>query len=213
MDPQLLVFLFLICGLALIFVELFVPSGGMIAVMAACCFIASGYSAYQSWYGSYPLYWWIYIVSIAFLIPLAIWGAIQILTRTKFGNRVLMPAPTLEEVTPFQSDQAHLESLIGKRGRSLSPMNPGGMVLVQGERLHATSEGLMVDANRPIEVVAARGTRIVVREVDSETEPEPVSLVETEEQTPPEPEKNAPGKQSSEEIFDPFLTDDLQDKN
>ncbi|WP_437230086.1 NfeD family protein [Planctomicrobium sp. SH661] len=197
MDPQLLVLIFLLAGMALIVAELFVPSGGVIAVMCACCFLISGYYAYQAWYVNYPVYWWLYIGAVVIIIPATIIGAFQLLTRTPLGNRVLMEAPTLEEVTPYQAEQAHLESLIGQRGRALNLMTPGGMVLVNGERLHATGDGLMIEANSPIEVVAVRGTRVVVRQVAEErdTDLEP-------------PEREASGKADP---LDPWLSDDDRD--
>lgn len=169
MDPQILVLLFLLAGLLLIFAELFVPSGGAIAVVCACCFLISGYYAYHAWYVTSPVYWWLYVAGVVVLIPATIVGAFQLLTRTSLGNRVLMAAPTLEEVTPYQAEQAHLESLIGQQGRALNLMTPGGMVLVNGERLHATGDGLIIEADSLIEVIAVRGTRVVVRKVDPVT--------------------------------------------
>jgi len=199
MDPQLLVPIFLLLGIALIFAELFVPSGGAISVMCACSFLASGYYAYTSWYENSPFYWWAYVASIAMLIPASVVGAFQLLTKTSLGNRVLLPAPTLEEVTPYQAEQARLESLIGQQGKALNLMTPGGMVLVNGERLHATGDGLMIEADSLIEVVAVRGTRIVVRKV---TVKEPLA-----------PETSRPASaDESVEPFDPFMTDETNER-
>lgn len=186
MDPQILVLAFLFAGLLLIFAELFVPSGGIIALMCACCFLISGYYAYQSWYVTAPLYWWIYLGGVIILIPSAIIGAFQILARTSLGNRMLSPIPTREEVTPYLEEQARLEKLIGQYGEALNLMTPGGMVLVNGERLHATSEGLLIESGSRVEVVAVRGNRIVVR-LDS---------------SPPDEAEPKP------DVFDPWLRDE-----
>jgi len=194
MDPQLLVFAFFFAGILLIFAELFVPSGGTIALMCACCFLISGYYAYQSWYAAYPFLWWLYVGAIIILIPAAIFGAFQLLTRTSLGNRMLMPAPTLEEVTPYQDEQARLERLIGQQGRALNLMTPGGMVLVNGERLHATSDGLVIEADSLIEVIAVRGTRVVVRQSEAEAQ---ISF---------EPREQAPPASETEPI-DPWLSE------
>jgi membrane-bound serine protease (ClpP class) len=43
-------------------------------------------------------------------------------------------------------------------------MTPGGMVLVQGERLHAESDGSLIAAGTEIEVFGVKGTRVLVRE-------------------------------------------------
>ncbi len=163
MDPQALVFVFLFAGILLIFAELFIPSGGAIGVLCLCCFLISGYFAYKAWYISSPLYWWIYLGAVAVIVPSSIIGGFQILTRTSLGNRVLLVAPTEKEVLPYQEEAERLKGLIGKQGIALNPMTPGGLVSVNGERIHAISDGLPIEPNAPVEVIAVRGTRIVVR--------------------------------------------------
>jgi len=165
MDPQFLVLVFLLAGIILIFAELFVPSGGAIALMCAFCFLVSGFYAYRSWYETAPLYWWSYVAAIVVLIPSTVIGGFQFILKTPLGNRVLMPAPTTEEVTPYLEEQARLEKLIGHQGEALNLMTPGGMVLVNGERFHASSDGLLIEAGTPVEVVEVRGNRLVVREI------------------------------------------------
>lgn len=196
MDLEVLVILLFFAGIALIFLELFVPSGGAIALLCVGCFAASGYCAYRAWYGSHPLYWWVYLGSVAVLIPATIIGAFQLITRTALGNRILLSAPEEEEITPYQREQEHLSSLIGQRGTTLNLMTPGGLVKVKGERLHAISDGLMIQPNTEVEIVAVRGTRVVVQPVPAITDNPPRRSVFDD--TPPLP---------SEEI-DPWMTDE-----
>ena len=51
-------------------------------------------------------------------------------------------------------------------GQAQTLLNPGGMVLVEGERLHAFTEGILVEPQSPVEVLEIRGTRLLVRPVD-----------------------------------------------
>jgi membrane-bound serine protease (ClpP class) len=37
------------------------------------------------------------------------------------------------------------------------------MVLVNGERMHAISDGMIIEAGQSVEVIEVRGTRVVVR--------------------------------------------------
>jgi hypothetical protein len=46
-------------------------------------------------------------------------------------------------------------------------------VRVNGERLHAFSEGVMVQQGTAVEVVSVRGTRVMVREVGDRVETPP----------------------------------------
>jgi membrane-bound serine protease (ClpP class) len=97
------------------------------------------------------------------LIPGVLAGVYKVLNDTKVGDRVLLAAPDLNEVTPYQNEQARLAQLIGHPGTAVTPLVPGGMVSVDGERLHAFTEGLLVEQGGDIEVVAVRGTRVLVK--------------------------------------------------
>ncbi len=41
---------------------------------------------------------------------------------------------------------------------AITLLSPGGMVRVRDERLHAFTEGVLINMGEPIEVVAVRGT-------------------------------------------------------
>jgi hypothetical protein len=85
------------------------------------------------------------------------------LPQTKAGKRALLEAPELASVEPFQEETARLRSMIGQFGTTLSLLNPGGLVQIHQERLHATSEGEIIDPKTSVEIIDVRGTRIVVR--------------------------------------------------
>ncbi|HUE12710.1 MAG TPA: NfeD family protein, partial [Planctomycetaceae bacterium] len=48
----------------------------------------------------------------------------------------------------------------------LTSLNPGGLVLVDGTRQHCESEGLLLESGAPVEIVAVKGNRVVVRPVE-----------------------------------------------
>lgn len=194
MDPQILAFVLLLCGFILLFAEMFIPSGGIIGVICVLCFGGAVYFAFQAWYHSQPLFWWTYLVSVAILVPLGIIGAFRLLTHSPLGNRVLLRAPSQEEVTPYQRESQHLSGMIGKRGVTMNLMTPGGLVKVEGERLHAISEGLMIEPQTEIEVVAVRGTRVVVRPVEEiECPSDDLAFDDTDEnEVEPDPWSNEP---------------------
>ena len=50
-----------------------------------------------------------------------------------------------------------------RSGKTLTLMAPGGLVIVEGQRLHAETEGQMLDPQQPIKIIAVRGNRVVVR--------------------------------------------------
>ena len=201
MDDQILTFVFLLVGFILLTVELFIPSGGTIGVMCVCSFLTSVYFAYRAWAVSYPLYWRIYLTTFLTMIPVTLYGIYYLITKTSFGNRVLLAAPTTEEVTPYQDEFHHLEGLVGRRGVAISPLTPGGLVQVGGERLHAIGEGFSIERGSDVEIVAIRGNRIVVRTAST--------LVVDVNQVSDRPDTSSPSGHSSSSL-DPFADESNQ---
>jgi membrane-bound ClpP family serine protease len=166
MDSGYLAILLLVVGLALIVCEVFIPSAGLIAALATLCIAGSIASAWSAWFYTSPTYFALYVTALLFLIPSAISGAFYVLPRTAFGRKVLLEGPDLDEVTPYQEEQRQLMRLVGHVGKTLTLLNPGGLVEVDGTRQHAESEGLLLEAGTPVEIVAVKGIRVVVRPVE-----------------------------------------------
>lgn len=164
--------LLLIIGLALLFAEVFIPSGGVILIMAITCLAGSLWFAWSAWWESYRFLWWAYVASLVLLVPLSLIGAFYIFPRTALGRRVLLEAPTLEEVTGYAREDEELTRMIGKRGKTLTMLNPGGLVTVEGRRYHAEAQGILLDPGEDIEVIARKGNRVVVRVARRPAEPE-----------------------------------------
>jgi membrane-bound ClpP family serine protease len=169
MDSGYLAILLLVVGLALIVCEVFIPSAGLIAALATLCIAGSVASAWSAWASSSPTYFALYALALLLLIPSAISGAFYMLPRTAFGRKVLLEAPDLDEVTPYQEEPRQL--LVGHVGKTLTLLNPGGLMEVDGTRQHCESEGMLLEAGTPVEVVAVKGARIVVRSVEHPHEP------------------------------------------
>lgn len=182
--------LLLVIGLALLIAEVFIPSGGVIMITAITCLAGSVWFAWSAWWESYRAFWWAYLASLLILVPVALIGAFYIFPRTAWGRRVLLEGPSLSEVTGYAREDEELNRLIGKRGKTITMLNPGGLVLVEGKRYHAESQGMLLDPGEDVEVIARKANRIVVRvprtprPAETSAEPEP----EIAEQDPFSPE-------------------------
>lgn len=177
MDYDSLAILLLMVGFCLIIAEIFLPSGGLILVMCVVAFASSYWCAHKAWYGTSPFAYGVYLAALIVLIPSVVIGTFNIFPKTPMGKR-LIGAPTTEEVTPYAEETAHLQSLIGHIGKTVTPLIPGGMVSVDGERLHAFSEGVLIDSGVDIEVLDVRGTRVLVREATAPAAPPTAELAE-----------------------------------
>jgi len=162
-----LAIILLVVSLILLLAEVFIPSGGLILITALVALVASIWLAWNQW-SDEPSILWAYFGTMIVVIPTSVGLMLYWLPRTSWGKRVLLDAPTQEEITGYNDETAQLEQFIGKQGESLTLMNPGGMVLVEGERHHAESQGLLIEPRQPIEVVAVSGNRLVVCEISPE---------------------------------------------
>lgn len=165
--------LLLLISLALLITEVFVPSGGFITALMLLTLGGSVFCAFRAWWETNPTLWWGYLGSVLVLLPAVLIGAFTVFPRTAYGRRVLLDAPSPDEITPFAKEQLELQSLIGQRGFTVTPHSPGGMVTVEHRRYHSETRGMMLDAGESIEIVAVKGNRLVVRLADAPVVEEP----------------------------------------
>ncbi len=81
---------------------------------------------------------------------------------TRFNRLVLVP--DLASAAGYTSADT-VADLVGQRGTTVTGLRPSGTAEVGGARVDVVSEGSYVAAGTSIEVVSARGSRVVVREV------------------------------------------------
>lgn len=155
--------LLLIAGIGILTAEVFVPSGGLLGVITFITLVVALIFAYRAWGTSHPNVFWAFCGVLLLLVPTALGGAFYVLPRTAFGKRVLLEAPTSEALTPFTKETDRLTKLVGRFGKTVTTLNPGGLIVLDGERLHVFSEGMIVESGRTVEVLEVRGTRLLVR--------------------------------------------------
>ncbi len=153
----------LIAGLGILVMEVFLPSGGVLAIVTTVMLLSSVLCAYAAWFQRAPFFFWGFVGLEVLAVPTSLGSALYILPQTKAGRRALLQAPELATLEPFQQETSRLRNLIGQFGSTASLLNPGGLVQVHGERLHACSEGQIIEPRTSVEIIDVRGTRIVVR--------------------------------------------------
>ena len=157
--------LLLLVGLALVVLEVFIPSGGILGFLAACSIIAAvavGFMDGRPWVG------FAILITAVFGIPIAVVLALHWWPRTPLGRRMLLGAPTDGEVLPDSARRRKLKALIDQVGVAKSKMLPSGAVTIDGRTIDAVSEGMPIDAGQRVRVIDVHGNRVVVRPVDDE---------------------------------------------
>lgn len=195
----------LIISLGLLFAELFLPSGGMILVVALVCLAGSVWFAWKQWWGENPTIFWSYLAGVVVLVPIAVAAMLYIFPRTGVGRKILLEGPSPDEVTPYADEAQQLRKLIGRTGKTITLMSPGGLVQIDGKRMHCETEGMLLDPGIAIEVVNVKGTRLVVRPARERVSDEEIAPADESESDGSEPfltERDAPESEDSPLDFD-----------
>ncbi len=146
--------IFLGLALAMFVAELFVPSGGLLAVAGAACMTGAIIVCFKidRWLGTGLL------VASVVIAPFAIGWGVSLWQKTFIGKRMV-----LSEVVG-QLPKAQV--LIGSVGVALTEMRPMGEVEIGDVKIEAQSEmGMIIPAGRRVKVLSMTGGIATVREI------------------------------------------------
>lgn len=153
-------------GLAAVFVlaEAVFGSDGSMLILAGVAAIGGFVFMLRSNWLPGDVAWWAYpSIAVGGVVAVSVVG-IYLFPQSAIGENLLRE-PDEDEVAPFAPDDGERLQYIGRRGKTLTIMNPGGLVLLDGNREHAESEGAAIDVGETIEVIDLRGHRLVVRSI------------------------------------------------
>ena len=153
--------LFALCY-ALLVMEFFIPSGGVLGVAAAVAGLTSAVIAF-----THSLNAGLWTVSL-FLVstPVVMTSLVRLWPRTSMGQKMLNRRPNQLDPggTPRTTPRGTpLSSLVSRVGVARSDLLPSGTIEVDGEKIDAVSEGMAIDRGDPVFVTRLLGNRIRVR--------------------------------------------------
>jgi membrane-bound serine protease (ClpP class) len=155
-----LLFLLIVVGLGLVIAEIFFISGGLLSVGAAVSLVSATFLAFTQ--HSQGMGFFVLLME-AIGVPLAMAFAFRILPKTPMGKKLLLEAPTLEEVSGA-AQAAGLVELLGKSGRTESMLRPGGFARIDDHRVDVVTRGELIEPGVEIHVIQVDGNRVVVAE-------------------------------------------------
>lgn len=169
MDPLAWSILLLLLGLVLLFLEVFVPSGGVLGfISVASIAVSIGLAFYHRGLEVGLLF----LVLAAAAIPSVLMLAFRWWPLTPMGKRLLLDVPTAKDVLPDSPQRRKLRELVGHIGEAKTLMLPSGAVVVDGMTVDAVSEGMPIEAGQRVKVIDVHGNRVLVRPAAEGEEPE-----------------------------------------
>jgi len=167
------IFLFAV-GILLVLLEVFLPSFGVLTVLAIVSFAVSVIEAAKI---STSAAWAMGCVAPVLTLLMLYYG-LKVIPRTSWGRGLVLhrPADLGQPEAPSSTETAILGNghatgeetyrlLIGQEGVAKTSLRPAGLVLVDGKRIDVVTEGAMIEGGARVKVVAVEGNRVVVRRV------------------------------------------------
>jgi membrane-bound ClpP family serine protease len=160
MNALLWVALLLFVGLAVMVLEVFVPSGGVLGFISVVAIVAAVVTAFVE---QGPAVGLAALALTSVAVPAVLAAAFRWFPETPLGRRVLPPPPSADDVVPGAERRTRLRRLVGRTGRAMTEMLPWGGVEVDGLACEALAEGGPIAPGTSVQVVGVQGAALVVR--------------------------------------------------
>jgi membrane-bound ClpP family serine protease len=150
--------LLFIAALALVFLDIFVPSGGMLLVLAA----SAGLGSILFGFRASNTVGMIILTLVIGAIPVLGVLAVRIWPHTPIGKRIVLKVPNPADATRTK-EFSNLQDLIGHVVVSEYAMIPASQLTIGRKTYNAEAESGYIEAGQRVEVVAVKGRNLVVR--------------------------------------------------
>jgi len=149
--------IFVFVGIVTLALEIFVPSGGILGLLA----IASGvFGVYTLFHQGHP----IVATGVIIFFIASLWGAFRFMMHRLSFRSALTPDMAT-------SVDARIADLVGREGVTLTALRPAGMAVIDGRKVDVVTLGDFIERDVPIRVVDISGNRVVVRQMESRSNP------------------------------------------
>ncbi len=142
-------------GLGLIVAEIFIPSFGLLSVLATAAVVGAVVMAFQESTATGVRF----LIATAVLVPAVIVLGFKLFPKTPFGRRLVARGLSFESTRSL--DQRDL-ALLGQEGTVESDCRPAGMARLDGRRVDVVTRGEWIEKGVRVKVVEVQGNRVVV---------------------------------------------------
>ena len=154
LENELVSVLLIAAGLALLFLELFIPSGGILGIVGTG---SAAFGIYGFFQQGHEIIGSVTIVAMILFIVFSIRYWLRIVSHTD--------AMTPEMSTGVDESRS---DLLGHQGTTQTQLRPAGAAILDGKRVDVVSTGRFIAKGIPVRVVDISGNRVVVREISDD---------------------------------------------
>ena len=147
----------LVAAFILVFFEVILP-GGILGTIAALCVILASWFAGAEYGAGIGI---LTFVGSAAAIGILVFIEFKLLARTSLGSAFFLKS----SVTGHSNIAPAEASITGKKGTSLTRLNPSGKVAIEGKSYEAHSQDGYIEADLPIQVVAQDNFKLIIKKL------------------------------------------------
>ncbi len=163
-------FILAAAALGLLFIELLVPSGGLLGLLCGLAAIGS----IVAFFKADPMFGLAAMLAYAILTPVLLIFVFKLWINSPLAKRLVLGGDTGQVPDDEENSQRadketrlrridELRQLIGAEGVTITALRPVGFVKINGQRLDAMAETGTVEANTPVVVTDVYDNQIKVR--------------------------------------------------
>ena len=147
----------LVAAFILVFFEVILP-GGILGTIAALCVILASWFAGAEYGAGIGI---LTFVGSAAALALFVFIEFKLLARTSLGSAFFLKS----SVTGHSNIAPAEASITGKKGISLTRLNPSGKVAIDGKSYDAHSQDGYIEANLNIQVVDQDNFKLIIKKL------------------------------------------------
>lgn len=166
-DPWVWAVMLIVVAVGLAVLELFIPSGGLLAFLSIASVVGALILAFKSG----PVIGLVFLVAVIVGLPTGLALAVKWWPHTPIGRRILLRVGGSEEVLPDDDFHRGLKDLVGRTGKAKSKMLPSGAIVVDGRTIDAYAEGVAIEPGQRVIVLKVHGTNVMVRPLEDDESP------------------------------------------
>ena len=154
---QTLFYVFILAGILLICVEIFVP-GAVLGALGGLSLVAALIMAFFIFKAQVAI---LIAIGMILLLGVAIVLWIKLFPKSGVGKAMTLA----NDGRDFKSADVGLSRFVGKEGEATSDLRPAGFAVIEGHRTDVLTEGEMIPRGARIRVTRVEGSRFFVRRI------------------------------------------------
>ncbi|NQT21274.1 MAG: hypothetical protein HQ592_16320 [Planctomycetes bacterium] len=152
----------LVIGFVAIFLEIFVPAGGLIGLGGFMCMLVAVFYGFKHDTITGMLMLLVTIIGT----PAAVLLAFKIFPHTYIGKRLILKETQKQETGYTSYTSEKYANLPGAEGTTLTTLRPSGMARINNRKYSVVTDGEMIESGTKIKVTTTEGSRIVVAKAE-----------------------------------------------